>query len=333
MIEFIEKKSFNLDKIKELLQISHDLNHWTNFGPISIFTEKQLEIILQVPENRRVILCSSGTAALFGLVNMYNYLAGKSLRWVVSSFAFHCSRQGPLANATIVDCDETGMLDLKNVNLEQCDGIVITNPFGIKDNIEEYRLFCEKHQKILICDSASAFDALKTHDVDEAISLHHTKPWGFGEGGCVVISCDNEAIFRSMINFGIKKDDTKHLSTNAKISDISAAFISQRLDNMSAISKDYQNEFKKIVGIGERLGIKCLINREINHCPHSVPLLWDKPINQLDNPYIKLHKYYLPLDNTKKAQSIYNRIVNFPCHPELKVIDDVLLEQCMRSLK
>lgn len=333
MITFIEKKDVDWDRIQQLLYLSYSANQWSNFGPISLLLEQAIAKYLQLEENKCVVFCSNGTDALFCLVQMYNFLHKKPLKWTVSSFGFHCSKQGPLANAAVVDCDKKGLLDL-NLLDSDFDGILVTNPFGITDELECYKEFCKLNHKILICDSASAFDSLKKHDVDEVVSFHHTKPWGFGEGGCVIIDKQHELLFRSITNFGTmgQFDGIAPYSTNAKASEISCAYVLQRFEKIISIKQSYIEQYNRIKNIAENQGFQCVIKRNISNIPHCVPFLATKEINNTENPWVKIQKYYKPLSDTPNAQDIYKRIINMPCHPGLSCLCDKEIVNCLEML-
>ena len=326
MISFVENKPVNWDFIENTLNRSVLSNHWTNFGPVSILLEERLADILNINQDKSaVVACASGTLALFALVEMHNHLAGKELRWVVSSFNFHCAKQGPLKKAKVIDCDQKGMINLDLIGDDEYDAILITNPFGVVDSVKKYK----KKGKIVICDSCSAFDALPDHDVNEVISLHHTKPWGFGEGGCAVIEKKYYELFRAIINFGKwKTQSIKNTAFNGKMSDPAASFILQRLATVDQMRRDYIEQYERVVRIGVKFGKTPLITRKIKHIPHCVPLLSNCPPS-LDNAYIKLHRYYQPIDDSSVANDIYNRIICFPCHPELRVLSDSILESVL----
>lgn len=44
MINYVESKKINWEKIQELLEISQKNNKWTNFGPVCNILEKKYQI-------------------------------------------------------------------------------------------------------------------------------------------------------------------------------------------------------------------------------------------------------------------------------------------------
>lgn len=256
-------------------------------------------------------MCSSGTTALYALVSLHTHLYNIS-EWLISSFGFPCSHQNILANAIVVDCDKNGFLEPTD------RPAIATNVFGGRQTMDAR-----------IVDSAMAFDSAK-HGANEIISFHHTKPWGFGEGGCAIIRKDHEKIIRSIINFGLIDNtpiDNK-LVTNAKMSDIAAAFILDRLDTFN--TNIYREQFTRIVKLAAEYGIECLNNSAGTPC--NVPLMFPRTISKIKNQHIVLHKYYKPLQETPNAADIYRRIVNFPCHTGIAQISDKTIKGCLEQI-
>lgn len=330
MISYVENKEINWKTVKKLMCISGEMNYFSNFGPVSRILEKKIHYYLNLDNDRAVIVCSSGTSAIHALVEMYNYIFNRKLIWVTSSFTFPCNIQGPLRDAIIVDCDARGMMPVKLDFDFDFDGLIVTDLFGMADR-QPYFDYCSKYKKILIVDSAMGFDKPRTNPTDEMISFHHTKPWGFGEGGCVIISRERESLFRSIINFGlVKGQNTGPYSNNAKMSDVSSAFIIQRLEVMPAVKKKMQTQYKRIKKTAKQVGFEC------EPCPSwtppCVPLFSDHPIFNLDNPIMTVKKYYQPLANTPNAIDLYNRIICVPCHPDVKCSDKEI-RNVLRTIK
>jgi len=325
-ISFVESKKLKFTSIKKLLAISKKLNHWTNFGPVSLILEKRIKEITKTKHS--IIVCSSGTQALFALVNLYNYINNRELKWVTSSFSFPCNCMGPLQKVEVVDCKMDGMLDLSKV--EDCDGVVLTNVFGVKNDISEYQHFCKENNKILIYDSAAA---LNYYDcVNSIVSFHHTKPWGMGEGGCVIVDKKYERTMRSLINFGLTTGEVVNgWATNAKLSDIAAAFILMRLEDINFYKNVYENQFSRVAGIAKELGFSVLEN-SCNHFVSAVPLIAPFALYNLKNPFVAIKKYYKPLSKTPVASYLYDRIIFFPCHTQIERLNAEHIESCLNFI-
>ena len=330
--KYVEDKIIDWERIASFLKLSANMNQWTNFGPVSKLLEQRIHADLHLSDYLTVVTCCNATIALNVLLEMHNEIQGKNLKWIVSSYGFYCTIQGPLQEAKIVDCNSEGLLDLEQLPSEGYDGIVVTNVFGLRQNLDDYRRFCKQHQKICICDSAKAYNGIK-HEANEIISFHHTKPWGFGEGGCVIIEKRHEKLFRSLINFGISEEKLNRKATNGKLSDLSCSYILQRLEDLPHLSPIYREQYQRIATLAQNYGFEIL--NDITPppgTPSNVPLLGEYPIHDISNPYVDLRKYYKPLANTPKANEIYDRIVNFPCHPGLQNVSDKEIKEVLNLI-
>jgi dTDP-4-amino-4,6-dideoxygalactose transaminase len=346
MIAFVEAKRPDYEHVRRLLAASEASGTWSNFGPVSVRLEETVEELLELPRERRAVACASGTVALHGLVRLHEHLADRRLRWVVSAFTFHAQRQGPLAAARVLDCDPRGLLDaeeLAALPADSYDGIVVTHLFGVAGPVGRYEELAARGGKVLIFDSASCFGAtdrrgspLGRFGAAELFSFHHTKPCGFGEGGCAVVPAELADTFRSLINFGLYKGiDTGARSSNGKMSDVAAAYILDRLRHRETIRRAHLAQFRRLVGIAGDLGLTALVDggRE-GAFPSLAPILFPRPVppERLSGGPLVLHKYYRPLRPRTRADALYARLVCFPCHPGVAAVADEELRAAMAAL-
>lgn len=330
---YIENKSVDQSVVEEFLSHSAKANHWTNFGPVSQMLEERLAEILRLPADLRVIVCSNATVALHTLIAMHHHIHSKALRWVTSAFGFYSSCDGILHTADIADCNEDGMLDLDLLNPNEFDGLIVTNIFGQHRELAEYQAYANKHQKLLVIDAAMAFHS-GNHIANECISLHHTKPWGFGEGGCAIIEEQHADLFRDMLSFGHKLPNSSinRLASNGKISDVASAYILMRLNRIDEIQESYQEQHLRIKSIGESLGLKILGGKSTHPgIPANVPFLLPHPATLAADPLVPARKYYSPLAATPMASNIYSRIVNIACHSDMMAIPDYLIKHFLED--
>lgn len=344
MISFVEAKRPNFDFVEEVLEASRKSNRWTNFGPVSRRLEAEVELLLELPDESRAVACASGTAALHALVGLYGFLAGRPLRWIVSALTFACQRQGPLSDSIVVDCSQDGLLDPEAVERfpeTEYDGLIVTNLFGGAADVRRWMRLARQKDKLLIFDSAACF--LSTYNGQplgrfgdgEAFSFHHTKPCGVGEGGCIVVPREHEETARSLINFGRYAGiDTGPFSMNAKLSDIAAAYILDRLRSASAIRAAHRSQWRRILGIGQRLGFEVLGDPDPGF-PAAAALLAPDVVGAaaLDVSEVKLHKCYPPLaTEAANARWIFDRSVCWPCHSELAALSTRAIEGILEIL-
>lgn len=331
-LRYIEEKPLDMLAIAEFLSVSEKANHWTNFGPVSRQIEAKIAKALNLDEGLRVVMCASGTAAMHGIINLHETLAGKDLRWVTSSFGYYSSIQGPLKNAEIKDCDENAMLDLDSLDPNAFDGMMVTNIFGQSNDLDKYYRYAAFHGKILCVDAAMAFGSHR-HGANECISFHHTKPWGFGEGGCAIVTAEHENLFRSLICFGHEDgEEINRRATNGKISDISCAFGMVRLQQMEALGEEYRAQYERIAKIGRQVGMGILSDVDKHPgTPASVPFLTPLPLEDFKHSVLPTGRYYHPLTRSEKAFDIYSRIVNVPCHPGMAQLSDQEIKEALET--
>ena len=268
-------------------------------------------------------------------------------RWVVSSFGFRATVIGPFSGSKIVDCDHAGLIDLKAIErlgAESFDAIIATNPFGMLGNMDGAVDFARRLEKSIILDNAAAFvgfDRANHGGVFECLSFHHTKPFGFGEGGCLILDRTLEDDCKSALDFGYHGEWSNAHSalSNGKMSDSAAAFILARHRDYDAWIVEYHRQFNRILKIGERMGYRLLMNRDLvgaGACG-NVPLICSEPISseQIRNGKLVFRKYYKPLGEGTISHHLYDRVVNIPCHPGVGILSDAqiedLLAMCRRT--
>jgi dTDP-4-amino-4,6-dideoxygalactose transaminase len=328
--------------LAEILRLSDENGYWTNFGPVCSLLESTLARYLNLPASRAVVMCSSGTAALFTLTALKQYRAGRKLRWVVSAYGFPSTYIGPLADAAVLDCDSCAMLDIEalaRLEPDAWDGVVVTNTFGLRPDVREYEEICQKTGKELIVDNAGLFSGFARDDgaVDEVLSFHQTKPWGMGEGGCAVLSKDDAALFRKLINPGLSlADEARPGTSNSKISDFCCAVLLQRLLEAPEWSAAYREQARRVLGIALDCGLQPLAPLDLSTLtPPHLPMLAVSNLaaSDLINETLVLRKYYKPLSGAAPiARAVYDRIVNIPCHPDMAMLSDREIRDCLVAL-
>lgn len=341
-LAFIENKAIDYSLLEKTLTASKEKNHWANFGPVSLLLEKYLEQKLKIQNEKKIVMLKSGTQALHLLIALEETKSKRKMRWVVSAFGFIASKIGPLSDAVIVDCDVNGMIDLSLVDAlkEEWDGLIVTNAFGLSDDLKRYESYCKKLNKICIIDNATGLFTPENRNLksaSQAISFHQTKPWGMGEGGCAIILPEDEKTFRALTNFGV--GGPKYLrqnASNAKISDVDCAIIFQRLATMAQWGRRYALQSRRILKLAKLSGLKMLAENKSGVILGSLPLIAEHQISKesFSNQAITLRKYYSPLSSSAiQANEIYSHIVNFPCHHGLASISDEDILEVMHNIQ
>lgn len=343
-VRFIENKRPNPERIAQLLAQSAEANHWTNGGPVLRQLEQTLAQAAGVGPGRAVVVCSSGTTALNVLAGLHAMKLGRPLRWAVPAFGFFSTVIGPFSGSLVIDCDRKGMLDLDQLAdtpADRYDGVCVVNPFGRCKSLEPYAAFCREHNKPMIVDNALGlfgFDRARADAPDESISLHHTKPWGFGEGGCVIVSNEDEATARSLINFGVgNEQQAGPYACNGKLSDPAAAYIIDRLEQAHIWSKTNDQQHQRIAELIQSANLP--LNPFIPEAPPgSAQAIYTAThaIAQarLANPHVVLRKYYRPPYEPwpEQATDLYARILNIPCHAGIAQVNDDTIVQVLTRM-
>jgi len=346
-IPFIEKKRIDFPLLEKRLAESEASGHWANFGPAVSALETRISARQALDDNVVPITTASGTAALWVAAGVAALHHGGPIRWVVSSFGFFSSALGPLAAARILDCDPLGMLSMSALEMlddSEYDGIIVTDLFGRSD-ITRYVEFSRAHGKHLIIDAAAGWgrEMYRTTEVPAAFSFHHTKPYGFGEGGCLFVERSDAGAARSITNYG--HDLPAYLQPycgNWKLSDAQAALIETRHANAPFWGPRYRLQYLRLRQIAVDLGLNVLgssgpiFGDQSVAPPASIALLMDSAISQevlnaAALPFVA-RKYYRPLKETAEARVLYDRIVCIPTHPDMAELDNATIRDGISRL-
>ena len=338
MLNWVPEKSINNKKIDELLQLSLKSKQFTNYGPNIQLLEKFIKEKFEIEDNKSVIVTTNASLGLQILAQGINFYEKKNLQWSTQSFTFPPSNQGTLKNSLILDIDYEGGLNLDEVD-ENINGLIVTNIFGNIVNIDKYVNYCKSNNKFLIFDNAAThytfFKGKNCLNYGHGcvISFHHTKPFGFGEGGAIIADEKYENIIRKLINFGINYDEQLYYlqeANNCKMSDIQAVYILQYLmDNFDKILKTHQELYNYLIEKIKNLNVKLYPSfhdkgKNILSC---FSFIFDIPEHsknieeELLKNNIFCRKYYHPLKKTTITCDIYSRILCIPCHKDMKFGD------------
>lgn len=341
-MRYVEDKRIDWQRVEEIAVLSERARQWTNFGPVSQALERVLEHLLRLPPERAVIMCASATVGLHALAGICAIKLGRTLRWAVCSYTFFSQRTGPFVDATLVDCDDHGLIDLDAVDAlpeAAWDGLVVTNLFAGLRSARTYADFCTVRGKALMIDSAAALfgpDRGWPGHPNEAISFHHTKPWGVGEGGCIIVDRADAELARSVINFGIGGGRSiRSLAGNGKLSDVASAPILERLERLPAWAPRYRAQRTRIEQLCELAQVPMLLEVPAEAISASVPVLANVAIERAEfaQHRFDVGKYYPPLDDAgEKARRIFSRIINIPAHPGMAAIETADLQEALQHV-
>ena len=338
-INWLNRKDIDFPMVESLLQQSKDRNHYTNFGPLVSKLEDYFRDILKIEEGKACILAGNGSAALHAIGHGMNRKKGKKLKWATQSYSFPSSVQGPFEGTSIVDIDPKDFsLDLSLLKGNE-DGIVVTNLFGLVGDIEKFEKWASDNGKMLIFDNATVpmtfYKGRNSINYGNAtfLSLHNTKPLGFGEGGLIICDREFEEDVRKALNFGFDLGVWNRNASNLRMSDVSAAFIFQHVKrNFDEYIAHHQKLYTLFLKLIKKAGLKTLpnygdVDKTFVNC---FTLVYDKPVNIPVFTGSEIKKYYVPLKGTRVAKDLYKRILCIPCHTEL---DEDTLRKIIKEIQ
>jgi dTDP-4-amino-4,6-dideoxygalactose transaminase len=342
-VAFIEPKSPDWDRVVRICETSRRTGRWANFGPVNAALAEAIASVLDLPEDRAVVPAASATAALMAIGGMRAARLGHPLRWLVSAYSFFSPSIGGFGSRIVTtDCDGQGLLDLDEaarVPEDSYDGMVVTNVFGLAADPGPYIEFCAERGKALLVDNALALEAPRSPAApyDEIISFHHTKPWGFGEGGCAVVDRRDADLVKSFLNFGVGADPRfREFAANGKLSDLAAAAILDRLERLSQWGPSYRVQRRRIAQLARRAGLQVMGEPPGDAITPHVPVLAQAavPLDALPAARFDVARYYRPLaPGHPNAERLYARMINVPCHPGMAAVTDEELEAFFRAVK
>jgi dTDP-4-amino-4,6-dideoxygalactose transaminase len=251
-----------------------------------------------------------------------------------------------LKDSLVVDVDADAMgpcLKALEQAVGEIDGVIVTNCFGLAVNIEAYVNFCRRHDKLLVFDNAATpltrYRGRNVNNYGDActVSLHHTKPVGFGEGGVVVFRKRYLEAMSRVICFGHSETDKYRYSihaSNYKMSEISAIFASGWLERVGDIREHNNAMLSYFVGEVTRRGVgrrACVYPNFAELVGDTaaavIPVLFDRPcsVDAFLKEGVDAKKYYYPIseavDTTPVAMDLFERIVCLPLHLEVSKRD------------
>lgn len=354
--QWLGQKPIQWSILQEELASSLELNQMTNGGPAVRKLEEELQRRLGLDaREKQVIAVCNGTAALHALVEAVHLQKGKRIKWATQSFTFPASAQGPLASlCSIVDIVSAELPgpDLSLVPPD-VEGIIVTNCFGCVVPLESYILWQQEREgRVLLLDNAATcFTAWRGSNVNaygagSIISLHHTKPAGFGEAGAVVCDVALAPYVRQVINFGYDLVKLTQLwrpeGSNYKLSDISAAGVLQYwralpLERLLEHHRWLYKELSRRISekkLYQEAGVKMFADAGCDTCPNCLPLVFSRPLFLAQvPPQWAARKYYKPLDLFHpQANDLYQRVLCLPCNEGVGLQDLDALEEWLEKL-
>jgi len=305
------------DKFQNYLQNAEKTNQFTNYG----WAAKELEIrardMLEIDESKAIIACCSGTAALHAMLWGIQRQDGTQ-RIGTQDFTFASNSIGPAEGPIVTDMKPDCNLNLDDPYITQSKILIVTNVFG---HLQDLDYISEYYFPYIIFDNAACpytfWEGSNSCNwgTGSYISLHHTKPIGFGEGGLAIIDKKYEESVRIATNFGLVDGNFNERSSNYKISEVSAAAILQWWDqfDINTLSNQYQDNYFKLKYEFRDIEGKTWINHSEDgkFFPNCFPFFAEEKIPKEISEKYEIKKYYKPLRGFSVARALYDNIQCF----------------------
>jgi dTDP-4-amino-4,6-dideoxygalactose transaminase len=231
----------HLEAVLPYLKQMESSGKFSNFGPLERSLRSRFAEYFKVDESQ-IATCANATLAISGATEIL-----PPNKWFVPMFTFPATIHAVLhagGEVQLIDVTKNGWdldLELLKPLFEHECGIVPVAPFGTSPQIDRYANF--EHVVHDAAASIASIDGMLKLKPKHAVvfSLHATKVLGSGEGSVVVFGSESYADeFRMWTNFGFKGSRESQISaTNAKMSEIQAAYVHGALDNWQKEQDDW----------------------------------------------------------------------------------------------
>ena len=322
MIPFIIKKQLDSDRFNQYLVTANTTNQFTNYGYAVQLLEQRARDMLKIDDSKAIIATANGTCALDAILYGIETYDKESCRVSTQAFTFPSNCLGKAQGPIITDITAHCNMNLDDEYLvKYSDTVIVTNIFGHLQNFNEILNKTEGRDKKLIIDNAatpySFWDGINSCNLGIAsyISLHHTKPIGFGEGGLVIIDKKYEEAVRIACNFGKHDTICNEQGGNFKMSELSAAGILQwwdqfNIDNMQQLFMENYNILR--YEMREENGDFWFNHTSDAWFPTCLPFVRNLPVEEVSGEFKgrEYKKYYKPLNNSHAISNlVYNNIM------------------------
>ena len=313
MIKFTQHKKLDIDKFQNYINIANSTNQFTNYGQAVRTLESRARTMLKIDSSKAIIATCNGAAALNTIMQTICYAE----QVYSQDFTFPCNFQIPDIHTEAFDLTYDYEPDIHRITRSGI--VIITNCFGHVTDINSILRHAQYHdQKIVFDNAASPYSFyngsnISNYGVASYISLHHTKPIGFGEGGLVIIDIEYEQKARAIINFGLLDKIPVYKGNNYKMSELAAAGVLQWWDSfcIDELRNKYLKAYDKYVVTDS----KVLPNYSENFFPNCAPVIASDQ-NYKD---MEVRKYYVPNRGLDNSVRLYNSI---NCVPITEFLND-----------
>ena len=322
MIPFILRKQLDSNRFNEYLLTANTTNQFTNYGYAVQLLEERARTMLKIDDSKAVIATSSGTSALDAILYGIETYDKEVCRVSTQAFTFPSNCLGKAQGPIITDITAYCNMNLDDEYLlKYSDTVIVTNIFGHLQDFKEIITKTEGRDKKLLIDNAatpySFWKGTNSCNLGTAsyISLHHTKPIGFGEGGLVIIDKKYEESVRIACNFGKHDTICNEQGGNFKMSELSAAGILQwwdqfNIDDMQEIFMTNYNTLR--YEMREENGDFWFNHTSDTWFPTCLPFVCNSPVEEVSGEFKsrEFRKYYKPLNDSHAISNlVYSNIM------------------------
>lgn len=332
-IRFVDEKPIDWGRVQRFLEPAAHHGMWSNRGPAWHAACQAFAEHMGLRKDQTVVPVANGGIALEALAGLLSVKHGGAMSWAVSAFGFANSSRGLFAEAQIVDCNWDGVLDVNLIEPNKIDGILVTNVFGLRSDFQHEIAWAQHHGKKILIDNAAGLGPQVPNAPYQSFSLHHTKPYGIGEGGLMMLPEDEvEPALRLLEYTPISPLEAKFWVNNGKISEVSVALHLARLEKVDVWRPDFIEQARKVAAAARLEGLEPFYDGDA--VATSVPVLapGTVPPSAIQVSEITLGKYYQPLAPHPIANSLYDRILNVPSHPDMAAVDQEEIRVMFRKV-
>jgi len=318
---FIQKKQVDYVLFSKYLETAQTTNQFSNYGSAVQLLEQRARSMLKIDESKAIIATASGASAYQAILLGIFKKHAKTLSIFSQDFTFACNFQGHSLAAPL-DINNNQQIILNKTAAVQNAVVVVTNCFGHLQDIAAILDHTNRYKQLLVLDNAASpysfYNNVNSCNLGTAsyVSLHHTKPIGFGEGGLAIVDKIYETEVRAACNFGMYDGTASPYGNNYKMSELSAAGILQWWDqfDIDELADIYRHNYWKKAQ--EYLNThSSLFTNYSDHdkfFPNCLPLIHESstPVSQYHNEDAR--KYYKPFFNLPNSKKLYENIVCLP---------------------
>lgn len=325
-LRFVENKRPDAARVADLLERCAAENSWANRGPLYRMLQDAYAEHLALPDDLRLVPMANGGVALEAMARLHAVKAGRKLRWVASAYSFQNLGRGYFSDVRFLDCDARGLLDaeaLAALDPGGYDGVIATNPFGLYADFGRLAGIARAAGKAFLVDNAAGLHSVVPALPWQSFSLHHTKPYGVGEGGLALLPAAEAEAAYELVNYAPDIAAPEHWFENGKLSDIACAYQIDRLERVTDWGPRALEQRERVIDIAGRCGLVPLAAPETDIPMTSMPFLSEAPVPlaAVDATRFSTYaKYYRPLAALPRVAGLFDRLVNIPCHGDIATL-------------